>query len=415
MPPKATAVDDGDDAPKGLRRGKTIEQIYQKKTQLEHILLRPDTYVGSTEHQSQEMYVFDERRKEIVYKKIDYVPALYKIFDEILVNAADNSMRDSKMDLIDVTIDKEGGSISVMNTGKGIPVQMHKEHKCYVPELIFGQLLTSDNYDDDEKKVTGGRNGFGAKLTNVFSTRFIVETVDKSVKKKFTQVFENNMSVKNKPTIVPFTGSDYTKVTFWPDLAKFGMKKLDNDIVGLMMKRAYDIAGSTTKKVRVVLNGKELPIKSFEDYVQLYLGGKTTSVGEDGEEGPPPVVFERGNDRWEVGISVSEGSFNQVSFVNSINTIKGGTHVQYITEQLVEAILKVVKSKNKGGIDIKPAHVRNHLFVFCNALIENPAFDSQTKEHEYYCCMGKERKSSEESLFCFCSHEGHGCSCDLGP
>jgi len=146
-----------------LRKGKTIEQIYQKKTQLEHILLRPDTYVGSIEHQFQDMFVFDDKKGEIVHRKIDYVPALYKIFDEILVNAADNSMRDPKgMDLIDVTIDKEAGCISVMNNGNGIPVVMHKEHNCYVPELIFGHLLTSDNYDDNEKKVTGGRNGYGA-------------------------------------------------------------------------------------------------------------------------------------------------------------------------------------------------------------------------------------------------------------
>ncbi|CAE8705663.1 unnamed protein product [Polarella glacialis] len=173
----------------GLRGGKTIEQIYQKKTQLEHILLRPDTYVGSIEHQLQEMWIFDEAKGQMVHRKIDYVPALYKIFDEILVNAADNGMRDPKgMDLIEVTIDRQQGSISVLNTGQGVPVHMHKEHKIYVPELIFGHLLTSDNYDDNEKKVTGGRNGFGAKLTNVFSKKFVVETVDKTSRKKFTQV-----------------------------------------------------------------------------------------------------------------------------------------------------------------------------------------------------------------------------------
>jgi len=136
-----------------LRRGKTVEQIYQKKTQLEHILLRPDTYVGSIEHQFQEMYVFDPKSEEIVHRKIDYVPALYKIFDEILVNAADNSNRDPKgMDLIDVTIDQAAGSISVMNNGKGVPVVIHKEHKCYIPELIFGHLLTGDNYATTRRK-----------------------------------------------------------------------------------------------------------------------------------------------------------------------------------------------------------------------------------------------------------------------
>lgn len=352
-----------------LRRGKTIEQIYQKKTQLEHILLRPDTYVGSVEHQFQEMFVFNEKSEEVVHRKIDYVPALYKIFDEILVNAADNLKRDPKgMDTIDITIDKSEGFISVMNNGKGIPVQIHKEHNCYVPELIFGHLLTSDNYNDNEKKVTGGRNGYGAKLTNVFSKKFTIETADKSAKKKFSQTFENNMSTKHKPKITDYSGQEYTRVTFWPDFAKFGMKGLDDDIAGLMMKRAYDVAGSTDKKCKVLLNGKQLSIKSFQDYVHLYVKEDST------------VIYENCGERWEVAVGLTDGTFQQVSFVNSINTIKGGTHVVHVTEQIVEAILKVVKSKNRGGMEIKPAHVKNHLFVFINCLIENPAFDSQTKE-----------------------------------
>merc|ERR1719316_2279110 len=107
-------------------------------------------------------------------------------------------MRDKTMDMIEVTIDKEKGCISVLNNGKGVPVVIHKEHECYVPELIFGQLLTSDNYDDAERKVTGGRNGYGAKLANVFSRKFIIETIDKSAEKKYTQVFENNMFNKSE-------------------------------------------------------------------------------------------------------------------------------------------------------------------------------------------------------------------------
>jgi DNA topoisomerase-2 len=364
-------------AAEGNRGNKTIEQIYQKKSQLEHILLRPDTYVGSTEHQFQEMFVYDDRKGEIVHRKIDYVPALYKIFDEILVNAADNAMRDPKgMDEIQIVVNKEEGFISVQNNGKGVPVVVHKEHKCFVPELIFGHLLTSDNYDDNEKKVTGGRNGYGAKLTNVFSKKFIVETADRSVKKKFTQEYANNMSEKGKPKIVDYAGADFTKITFWPDLARFGMKKLDDDIVGLMMRRAFDIAGSTAKKIKVILNGKKLAVSAFEEYVNLYV----TNVNGGGAEGAPPVVYEKCSDRWEVAVSVTEGQFMQVSNVNSISTTKGGTHVAHVTDQLVEAILKVVKGKNRGGIDIKPAHVKNHLWIFINCLVENPAFDSQTKE-----------------------------------
>ena len=128
-----------------------------------------------------------------------YVPALYKIFDEILVNASDNFVRDSSgMDTIRVDLDLDKGRISVMNNGKGIPIEQHKKHKMYIPEMVFGHLLTSDNYDDSQKKITGGRNGYGAKLTNIFSTKFKVETVNEDSGKKYVQEWSSNMKKANK-------------------------------------------------------------------------------------------------------------------------------------------------------------------------------------------------------------------------
>lgn len=180
---------------------RTIEQIYQKKTQLEHILLRPDTYIGSVERQHQHLWVFDSSKNEMVYREISYVPGLYKIFDEILVNAADNYQRDKKMTCIKIEINQQANKISVWNNGKGIPIQIHREMGCYVPEMIFGQLLTSSNYDDVQRKVTGGRNGFGAKLANIFSTKFIIETADGKQRKHYRQVFRQNMQEKEQPVI----------------------------------------------------------------------------------------------------------------------------------------------------------------------------------------------------------------------
>ncbi|CAO2834644.1 unnamed protein product [Amaranthus hypochondriacus] len=134
--------------------GKCIEDIYQKKTQLEHILLRPDTYIGSTEKLQDTLWTYISITDDMSLKQITYVPGLYKIFDEILVNAADNKQRDPKMDRIEVMIDQEQNLISVYNTGDGIPVEIHKEEIIYIPELIFGHLLTSSNYNDNEKKTT---------------------------------------------------------------------------------------------------------------------------------------------------------------------------------------------------------------------------------------------------------------------
>uniref|UniRef100_A0A8C7QEQ9 DNA topoisomerase 2 n=1 Tax=Oncorhynchus mykiss TaxID=8022 RepID=A0A8C7QEQ9_ONCMY len=356
------------------KKGLSVERIYQKKTQLEHILLRPDTYIGSVESVTQQLWVFDED-VGMNCRDVTFVPGLYKIFDEILVNAADNKQRDKTMTCIKVNIDAENNSISVWNNGKGIPVVEHKVEKVYVPALIFGQLLTSSNYDDDQKKVTGGRNGYGAKLCNIFSNKFTVETACKESKKTFKQTWYDNMGRAGEHKIRPFDGAEFTCITFQPDLAKFKMQALDKDTVAIMTRRAYDIAGAT-KGVRVFLNGKRLPVTSFRSYVDLYLKDKVDELGS-----PLIVVHEVVSERWEVCLTLSEKGFQQVSFVNSIATTKGGRHADYVADQVTSKIIEVVKKKNKAGVVVKPFQVKNHMWIFVNCLIENPTFDSQTKEN----------------------------------
>ncbi|XP_030321753.1 DNA topoisomerase 2-alpha [Calypte anna] len=358
----------------GAKKGLSVEHIYQKKTQLEHILLRPDTYIGSVELVTQQMWVFDEDMG-LNCRDVTFVPGLYKIFDEILVNAADNKQRDKNMSCIKVTIDVENNTISVWNNGKGIPVVEHKVEKVYVPALIFGQLLTSSNYDDNEKKVTGGRNGYGAKLCNIFSKKFTVETACREYKKLFKQTWTDNMGKAGEMKLKYFDGEDFTCVTFQPDLSKFKMDILDKDIVALMSRRAYDIAGST-KDVKVFLNGQRLPVKGFRSYVDLYLKDKVDETGN-----ALKVIHEEVNSRWEVCLTLSEKGFQQVSFVNSIATTKGGRHVDYVADQIVAKLIDVVKKKNKNGVGVKPFQVKNHMWIFVNSLIENPTFDSQTKEN----------------------------------
>lgn len=346
---------------------KTIEETYQKKTPKEHILLRPDTYIGAIDKDAQQMYVWDDEKKKIICRSISYVPGLYKIFDEILVNAADNKMRDQKMNILRVDISKELNQISIFNNGSGIPVQVHAKENVYVPELIFGHLLTGSNYDDNEKKITGGRNGYGAKLCNIFSTEFTVETADRSIKKKYYQRFTENMDNIEKPIIERYTGEEFTKITFKPDLKRFKMTELDSDIISLLKKRVYDMCG-TLKNVNVYLNGELLPVKNFKEYIKLYLHNEEQ------------IVHSIVSERWEVGFAVSEDQFSQVSFVNSISTSKGGTHVNHVMDQLIDPITEAIKKKDKS-LDVKPIHIKNNMFIFINCLIENPAFDSQTKEN----------------------------------
>lgn len=278
------------------------------------------------------------------------------------------------MTTIKIDINQEENKVEIYNNGLGIPVVMHKDEKMYVPTMIFGHLLTSSNYNDEEEKVTGGRNGYGAKLCNIFSTKFVVETASKEYKRKFKQTWMDNMGKTSEPKISDFGKEEFTKITFWPDLKKFKMDKLEDDIVAIMRRRAFDVAATT--KVNVFLNGNKLPVKNFKDYVEL-----VTKKSEDEIGNPLKVVYENVNERWEVAVTISEKGFQQVSFVNSIATTKGGRHVDYIADMIVKQIMETIKKKNKGGINVKPFQVKNHLWLFVNCLIVNPTFDSQTKEN----------------------------------
>lgn len=365
------------------KNGSNASEQYQKLSQLEHILKRPDTYIGSVEKNKVDMWCFDNETESMKFAEVTIVPGLYKIFDEILVNAADNKIRDASMKNIKVQIDPENNTISVMNDGRGIPVEVHTKEKMYIPEMIFGNLLTSSNYDDDQKKVTGGRNGYGAKLCNIFSTRFTVETADQNTGQLYVQTWSDNMSKVGKPKITKVKNKrEYTKVTFQPDLAKFNMDALDEDILSVLRRRVYDLCG-TVRDCNVFLNEKKLLIKNFKAYVEMY-------VKAIQEKAPVLVaggnflliVHEQLNERWEVAFAVSDGNFNQVSFVNSIATTAGGTHVKYVSDQIVDKLLEELNKKEKGKkkLMIKANQIKSNMFVFVNCLIENPAFTSQTKE-----------------------------------
>ena len=383
-----TPLSDSTNTPK-VSNGKSsnASDQYQKLSQLEHILKRPDTYIGSVERSPIEMWCFDPIAESMVYKEVNIVPGLYKIFDEILVNAADNKIKDPSMKNIKVKIDPENNLIEVMNDGKGIPVEIHDKEKIYIPELIFGNLLTSSNYDDDEKKVTGGRNGFGAKLCNIFSTEFILETADLNTGFLYKQTWTNNMSNISKPKITKLKSKrEYTKVTFKPDLSKFGMTSLDEETLSVLTRRVYDLCG-TVNNCNIYLNDKKLNIRNFKAYVEMYVKAiKERNPDPEPMDGTiqnyTTIVHEVFNDRWEVAFAVSDGSFNQVSFVNSIATTAGGTHVKHVSDQIITKLIATLAKKEKGKkkLMIKTQEVKNNMFLFVNCLIENPAFTSQTKE-----------------------------------
>ncbi len=351
--------------------------IYKKMEHKQHVYEKPDTYTGSCEPEDYFGFIIEEEPLKIVPKSFKLTPAFYKCFDELLVNAHDHKKRMEKaiekdkdnnhpVTTIKVNIN-EDNSISFYNDGNGIHVEYMEEHKMYPPELIFGSLLTSTNYDDKEERAWGGKNGYGAKLANIFSKRFEIETICHINKKKYNQVFSDNMNTRTEPIIKSTTNKPYTKITWLPDYAKF-KTELNDDIRQLIKRRVYDIAGIVGKTGKVYLNDKLIEIKSFEKYVELYLVGT---------EYKP--IFDEG-DGWQIAATASEDDiFQQISLVNGINTLRGGTHVEYIADQIKTKLVTYLKAKKK--LDIKPQIIKNQLRLFINAhKIINPSFDSQTKE-----------------------------------
>lgn len=341
---------------------------YDKKTPREHVLLRPDTYIGDVDKTTESMWVY--KTEKIMKEEITYTSGFSKIFDELLVNARDAAVNDITCNEIRVECNKEEGYISVMNNGDiGIPVEEHPEHKTLVPSMIFGELLTSSNYNDEEERTTGGRNGYGAKLANIFSKRFIVEVDDMKRGKRFKQEWNNNMETAQKASVtkLPAKTKSSVKITFYPDFEKFHMKDLDNNHIMLFHRRAYDIAGTSNGKLKVYFNDMKIDVTNFKQYTELYLPPNTD-------------LYYETSDRWSVGVVYRPDSGGEVvSFVNSISTHRGGTHCSYVTDIIIKSLIADIKKKEKD-IKITPTLLKENLIFFINSIIINPAFSSQTKD-----------------------------------
>ena len=343
-------------------KAKSIEETYQKKSQLEHVLHRPGMYIGDITPSTITRWAMINDK--MILKTLTFSPGLYKIFDEIFTNATDHSQRDSTMKKIEVIINEN--EITIMNDGQGIPIEIHKELGKYVPEIIFGEFHTSSNYDDTESRTVGGLNGYGSKLTNAFSNKFTVEICDS--KNHYIQTWKNNMSEKSEAKITSSKKKPFTKISFIPDYARFGMETLTDDTALLFKTRVYEGSAVTNKQVGVYFNSEKLPVKSFEDYVNLFIGNG-------------PRVYEKANDRWEYVVALNPyDKFTQISFVNGINTSDGGTHVDLIMNQIIYKLKEQLEKKHKD-ITIRPSYIKDNVLVFINCLIENPIFSSQTKEN----------------------------------
>ena len=337
---------------------KTIAQTYQVLDEIDHIRKRTGMYAGSVSEQTAQEWIYNSQTKKMEKSAISYIPALVKIFSEILDNAIDESRRAPEiLDTIRVTFD-EDGTISILDNGRGIPVEIHPDTKTYIAETVFSNLRAGSNFNDDEDQQLIGTNGVGSTLSNVLSTSFKIESCDG--KKVFKQEFKNGMRERCEPSIKPDT-KNRTKITFIPDYAFFKLPGLTEGNRLRMIKKVVD-AAACNLSVKFYVNGERIMIGDFDDYVSLYAEDFVTDNTPD----------------WKVGISSSEG-FEQVSFVNSVETYQGGTHVLYAVNQITERLREFIKKKHK--IDVRPSEIREHMRVYISANINRPKFSSQTKEN----------------------------------
>ena len=333
---------------------------YERLSHVEHILKRPDTYVGSLAPESSSYWIRDGDSFKL--SDLSVSPGLVKIFDEILVNAIDQySLHPKKVSKIEIMTSEAG--VFVRNYGVSVPIKKHETERdskgvpLWIPELIFGHLLTSSNYNDEEQRVTGGRNGYGAKLANVFSSKFNIKISDG--KKIYMQTWTDNMSKVEPPDVVtsPDKICPYVSITFYPDWKRFGGP---GEFIKLVEKRAWD-AAMWCSKAQVYFNKELLQVPSLEEYARMHVG-----------TAPLAKIH---TDNFDIIVTHStSGAFQQCSWVNGISTTKGGSHVDKVTKTLVDEI-----AKDKRCSTLKPAQIKSSLFVFVRAVIVNPTFSSQTK------------------------------------
>ncbi|AUF82486.1 DNA topoisomerase 2 [Tetraselmis virus 1] len=338
---------------------------YKKVDQREHVLKRPGLYIGGIHPDAIDTWYYKDN--EFRYGTVRYSPGFIQTFLEILTNSVDHAYR-TKVTEIKINIDKKKGNISVYNDGDGIDTTV-TEDKIRGPELVFGHMLSSSNFDDENTRMLAGQNGIGSKATNIFSKKFIVETLDSNSKPKlyYKQEWNDNMSSCSAPDIEKLTGKQkpYTRIQYWPDFSKFHMQNgIDDDSECIMAKCVLDASAVTPAHTSVYLNGKKIPVKNFKDYCGLFVD-KTKLVFDSTSNGD-----------WEVAVACSPDGFRQVSFVNGLCTPRGGKHVDHVVTAIAKKLAAKLSTKTRT---VTNRLAKNAMWIFVKANVPDPMFDSQNK------------------------------------
>lgn len=381
-----------DDIPDDHVVSKVIKrQKVKAADDITHVLTRPDTYVGSVFKETYKEFTMDEETNKIKRKTQSITPALFKVIHEGIDNAADNIERGKDNGIectyIDIEWDKKTGIMSIENDGPVIDVVKHVRDSdepedvegMYEPQLVFGRLKAGSNFDDTKERNIVGRNGMGVSLLNIFSTQFTLEIKDSLEHKSYKQEWTNNMRTVGKPTIAKYTGKkNMLKITFKPDYEKLGYSEgmCDDDIYSIVKKSIYDMSMITRKTIS--FNDDEINVKDLYEYMEYYFDDmddikfkhfqfKTTTT----HYSRCMVVLDP-NSR-----SNSENKPSIISFANGACTFDGGVHVNEWMEKIFQPLTEMANKKCKK--EFKKTQVMKNFWVFLDARVNRPQFDSQMK------------------------------------
>jgi len=322
---------------------------------VEHVLQRPGMYIGSISEEAYETYVYENDK--ITLKSIPQIPGLIKIVDEVISNSVDEAIRTNFKYATKIKVKYEDGIISVEDDGRGLPIE--EVDGKWTPEIIFTQLRAGSNFDDESKGQVVGQNGVGASLTNIFSKKFEIETANGH--KYYKQIFENSMQIKHKPKIKD-SSDNYTIITFEPNYDYFKISEESKHFLPILIeKRVKDLAFAYPE-ITFYFGKEKINTSSLKKFLH--------SIHE---------VYEYSeSDSARLGLFYSDTDFQQISFVNGADCKRGGTHIDYVTNIIVDYIRTFLKKKHK--LEVKPTDIKTKLFIILSLRMNNPAFDSQSKE-----------------------------------
>ena len=362
---------------------------YLKLDAISHCLQRPDMYIGTNRsHVNQEFLYSDEGVIEFQESVITN-DGILRLFIEVLSNACDNYFRSkhttTPMTNIRVTFDDSTNEITLMNDGLWVPVEMHEKEQIYIPEMIFGHLLSSSNYNDDEDRVTSGRNGMGVKLVNVYSKSFEIECFDYEKSVVYKQKWSNNMRKCGKPRILEKKNaqnkfkSGYTKLSYIIDFTKFKDDnnnyfseedtKYNEETINCIRKYLLDTS-MILDGTPVYFNREKLQTKKgLIDYTKLF-----SFVSKDKKEWFEGSFGSQDEIQFCIVPSCRKNTLSSISFVNGIYTKEGGLHIDIFLQKLFVCIGPKLKKYNLTLKDFK-----HYLTVFMKVSVKNPSFSSQSK------------------------------------